>query len=100
MPEVTTLTFDPGETLATLDVSIVDDDVNELPEFFTAMLSNPSQGTELGSASTATINIADDDRKLYSLIDNHSMNLTSLPAYYNYLRNLLYYFGIWLSFLE
>ena len=49
--------------MATLSVPIVDDDVNELPESFTAMLSNPSQGAELGPDSTATINIADDDRK-------------------------------------
>ena len=54
--------------MATLSVPIVDDDVNELPESFTAMLSNPSQGAELGPATTATINIADDDRKLTKLL--------------------------------
>ena len=62
-PQDVTLTFAPGQTTASLDVPIGDDDINELLEFFTAMLRNPSMGAVIGPDSVATVNIVDNDRK-------------------------------------
>ena len=61
-PEATVVVFQPGETEATLPIDISDDEVNELPESFSAVLSAP-EGAQLGDDMVATINIMDDDGK-------------------------------------
>ncbi len=55
-----TLTFAPGETQQFITVLIEADAIDEDDETFTVTLSNPT-GAELGTASTATGTIIDDD---------------------------------------
>jgi len=57
-----TLTFGIGITSQTIVVPILNDGVNEgvIDETFAVILSNPSAGNTLG-ATTATVNIVDDD---------------------------------------
>ncbi len=66
-----TVTFQPSETQREIQVPIEDDDVLENTENFTGLLSLPtgSEGVALGSATTATATILDDDGKvLYNFI--------------------------------
>src|SRR5262249_31232526 len=56
-----TLTFNAGETSKTFSVSIQNDTLDEDDEYFTASLSNPSAGSSLGTPSTVTVPIVDDD---------------------------------------
>jgi subtilisin family serine protease len=55
-----TLTFAAGETSKTISILIIDDAYVEGDETFTVNLSNPS-GALLGSQSTATVKIVDND---------------------------------------
>jgi hypothetical protein len=55
-----TLTFAPGDTIKAFKVPIINDALHEGDETFAVVLSNPT-GAALGSQSTATITIADDD---------------------------------------
>ena len=57
----TTLTFAAGETSKTLPVSIVDDTLVEGDETFQVLLGNPAGGATLGTTSTSTVTIKDDD---------------------------------------
>jgi hypothetical protein len=59
-PENYTLTFSPGVTSQTIIISIIDDLCPESNESFTVTLSNPS-GATLGTPSTATVTILDND---------------------------------------
>ena len=60
----TVITFAPGETVQTIDVSTVDDSESESTESFTATLSNASPSNVVFiTQPTATVNIADNDRK-------------------------------------
>ncbi len=56
-----TLTFNDGQEFASFNVSSIQDTLDEANETFQATLSNPTGGATLGGASTATINITDDD---------------------------------------
>ncbi len=58
--EARTITFLAGERQFDIPVEIRDDDVAELEESFTAVLSNPSAGLAVGSRDTATVFITDD----------------------------------------
>ena len=58
-----TVTFLPGESTASVSVSIVDDSNIEDTEMFTATLTGVSN-VVIGSDDTATVPILDDDRKL------------------------------------
>lgn len=66
--ETTVITFAPGETVQTVDVSTVDDNDSESTESFTAVLSNASPSNVVFiTQPTATVNIADNDRKYLSI---------------------------------
>jgi hypothetical protein len=56
-----TLTFAPGETTKNIVVSIVNNATAEPTEAFTVILSNPTGGASLGSPSTFTVTILDND---------------------------------------
>lgn len=56
-----TLTFDPGETSATFDVPILADATVEGTESVALSLSDPTGSVVLGSPSSATLQIIDDD---------------------------------------
>lgn len=58
----TTITFPVGVTEITIPVNTTQDQIAELPEDFTALLSNPSEGLAIGAEDTATVTITDDDR--------------------------------------
>jgi hypothetical protein len=57
---ISTLRFASGEISKTISIPLVDDSYHEGSESFTITLSNPG-GASLGSPSTATITIADND---------------------------------------
>ena len=58
------VTFGPGESAASVSVSIVDDSNIEDTEMFSATLTAVSN-VVIGSDDTATITIIDDDREYY-----------------------------------
>lgn len=55
------VTFAPGETTKTISVAITDDTVVDPGESFTIVLSNPSAGASLGTISTTTVSITDNE---------------------------------------
>ncbi len=55
-----TLTFVAGDLSETINVPILNDNVAEPAEAFTATLSSPSAGATLGAATPATVTINDD----------------------------------------
>ena len=55
-----TVTFNPGDPSQTVTVETLTDTIAEDPEQFTAVISNPSMGGNIGSADTATVTINDD----------------------------------------
>jgi Tol biopolymer transport system component len=57
-----TVTFAPGQTQQSANVTYVNDTVDEGDEVMSLTLSQPSAGTGLGSPSTLTVTITDDDR--------------------------------------
>ncbi|MBE9028497.1 DUF4347 domain-containing protein [filamentous cyanobacterium LEGE 11480] len=56
-----TLNFAAGDTSATVSIPILNDTVIEPTETFSLALSNPTAGTTLGTNSSTTISILDDD---------------------------------------
>ena len=56
-----TLTFSMGQTTASVSVMTVEDVVQEGTEQFTATLTNPTSGLQVGPSGTATVNISDND---------------------------------------
>ncbi|MEY2481524.1 MAG: hypothetical protein QOK24_52 [Verrucomicrobiota bacterium] len=56
-----TVTFAPGEYSKTISIPITQDGASEPTENFSVALSNPSANAALGSPSTATVNIFDDE---------------------------------------
>ncbi len=66
-----TLRFAAGETSKNITLSIVDDGYVEGNETLTVTLSNPS-GTSLGTPSTATVTIVDNDANATNPFDNNA----------------------------
>lgn len=60
-PVTGTLSFANNERTATFTVPIIDDALQENDERFTIRLSNPTGGATLGSTSTATVTIQDNE---------------------------------------
>ena len=58
------VTFGPGESTASVSVSIVEDSNIEDTEMFSAVLAAVSS-VVIGSDDTATVTIVDDDREYY-----------------------------------
>ena len=56
----TTVTFPAGSTTQEVPIQTVGDTIHERAESFTAILSSPVGG-ELGTDTSATVNIADND---------------------------------------
>ena len=55
------LTFGPGQSLATFNVSVLDDAAGDGDETVTLTLRNPTGGAVLGARATATLTIVDDE---------------------------------------
>jgi hypothetical protein len=53
--EIGTLTFNPGETVASVEVTVTDDGVVEPNETLTVTLTNPANATVLDGSATGTI---------------------------------------------
>jgi len=53
--------FNPGESSRTITVQVIDDTQTEATETVVMQLNNPSTGVTLGTPSTATLSITDDD---------------------------------------
>ena len=66
VPVSETLTFVPGQTTASVSVSIVDDSNIEDTEMFSATLTTTDPNVVIG-ADTATVTILDDDRECYMI---------------------------------
>ena len=56
-----TITFPAGTTRQVIPAVTINDDIQEGDESFRLRLSNPTNGLMLGSRSTATVNIRDND---------------------------------------
>src|SRR2546423_1549182 len=61
VPASGTIRFVPGQTNATISISILDDALFEGLETFTVTLSNPTAGATIGPRSTTTVTIVDDE---------------------------------------
>ena len=67
-PVTRTLTFPRGQTTSTISIVSTQDEVQEGPEQFTATLTNPTSGLQIGSSDTATVTIRDDDGKIVGIM--------------------------------
>jgi hypothetical protein len=82
------ITFPAGAIEATTTVATTEDSISELPEQFTATLTNPTAGLTLGSDDTATVTINDDDgeskgfKKICMLSVKICRLLISLPRFF------------------
>ena len=57
------LTFPPGTTSVSVPLENIDNGINEELEFFSAVLSTPTNGLLLGTNINANVFIVDDDGK-------------------------------------
>ena len=71
-----TLTFAPGETQATIDVPIVEDDIPEGDETFDIVFSNPSNGDL--PTDTVTVTISDSQPDTFTLTEDASGDVLNL----------------------
>ena len=60
-----TITFFAGQREASITVFTLEDTTAEQLEDFSALLSNPSEGLDIGARDTATINIMDNEGQYY-----------------------------------
>ena len=62
------MTFQPEEELAFVNVTILDDDVLEGVETFTATLTTEDSGVDILTGGIATVTITDNDSMLWGYI--------------------------------
>ncbi|NCS04896.1 MAG: hypothetical protein GPJ06_24040, partial [Microcystis aeruginosa G13-11] len=62
-----TITFNPGEASKTVNIPIIDDNIHEGNETLNLTLSSPTGGATLGTQTTATLTIVDNDLPTVSL---------------------------------
>ncbi|NCQ76391.1 MAG: hypothetical protein GPI98_23360, partial [Microcystis aeruginosa W13-13] len=62
-----TITFNPGEASKTVNIPIIDDNIYEGNETLNLTLSSPTGGATLGTQTTATLTIVDNDLPTVSL---------------------------------
>lgn len=71
-----TASFGSGDSAAkSIEVPILDDGSEEAPETFTVALSGPAGGAALGSPSSATVTVTDDDFPTVCVEDEHTLCL-------------------------
>lgn len=75
LPTNGTLTFEPGETIKTINIPLMTDIDKEPSETLLLTLSNPTGGPVLGNRSTATITISDSP---FTYIGNYGENTVSV----------------------
>lgn len=78
-----TLNFPDGSFAQTITIPIFDDQLREGAEQFSITLRNPTGEVDLGTPSTATVTIADNDVRLITEVDSDraiAVNTTSLVA--------------------
>jgi hypothetical protein len=71
-----TLSFAAGETSKSISIPIVDDALHEVNETFTVALSSATGGATLGSPSSTTITIVDNDPAPTLSVDNGGCTVT------------------------
>lgn len=64
----TTMIFEPGQTLLTTSVAVLEDELPENTETFFVSLSNPQGGAEIGPDNEVTVNILANDNA-YGIIE-------------------------------
>ena len=69
----TTITFQPGDTVANITLRTINDENYEGSEGLTVVLENPSGNTQVG-VGTADVTILDDDCKHYKEFMKHDIN--------------------------
>ncbi|HEV7890689.1 MAG TPA: NF038122 family metalloprotease [Pyrinomonadaceae bacterium] len=74
------VTFNPGETSKTVNIQIIDDTQTEVTETVVMQLNNPSTGVTLGSPSTATLFITDDDFAQFNNVQFSASSTTAAEA--------------------
>src|SRR5439155_25418171 len=82
-----TLTFGALEASKTISLMIHPDDVAEGNETIVVTLSNPTGRATLGSPSTMTVTIVDDDRAVYFASDGMTLSETTPSATITLLRS-------------
>ena len=75
-----TLSFAPGETVASFDVPLVDDIFTNANRTILLSLSNPVGGARLGSPSSAVITIVNDDAVVGFSVDTYSVSESGVNA--------------------
>ncbi len=69
-----TLVFNQGETTKQISITILNDSIYELQESFALNLSSPTGGATLGTPSTHTLFVSDDDSPPQLAINNVTVN--------------------------
>nr|NCR87403.1 hypothetical protein [Microcystis aeruginosa K13-05] len=86
-----TVSFAPGETSKVITVNVQGDTTVEPNENFTVTLSNPTNGATLGTPSTATVTIVDDDGSVPFLVDIRPGAFSSYPKNLTAVGSTLYF---------
>ncbi|WP_341853574.1 ELWxxDGT repeat protein [Microcystis aeruginosa 1339] len=85
------VSFAAGETSKVITVNVQGDTTVELNETFTVTLSNPTNGATLGTPSTATVTIVDDDSVPFLVKDIFPGLSGSSPGYLTVVGNTLFF---------
>jgi Ca2+-binding RTX toxin-like protein len=83
------VTFNNGETAKTVTIPVVDDLIVESTETINLTLADPTNGAILGTQTTATLNIVDND-----VVSNHPPTLNQAIADANATEDLAFSFTI------